>query len=311
MKHFETHGIQLNGFGNIVLGTIDIGPTSSKVYFNGEYGQELFLTTQNKQMEKELLEHDEDKYIQFYRRDEATTLQEITDKLELEMNMAFDYIVNDILYDDSNVDDTYNSFVSAKKLFINDKNDYVLNVGIFLDTFGASVFTYHYFTNIKIDGMRHGFKECSRWHIGKTINVMANQFLAPLNVEESFEDVTRLSSLKEQKYKGNIILDAVMAASKFTIIWSYLLQQNLYESRLLEWAQTGDSSLAKRMYSDSTYIQLTCNDDVMIHSGKGINGLRSHGVGNIHIEKIEVYDLYDTTLLGKIICDEYLHWCKD
>ena len=60
--------------------------------------------------------------------------------------------------------------------------------------------------------MRHGFKEYSRTHIGKTINVMANQFLAPLNAKELFEDVTRLSSLKEQKYKGNIILDAVTAA---------------------------------------------------------------------------------------------------
>ena len=65
------------------------------------------------------------------------------------------------------------------------------------------------------------------------------------------------------------------------------------------------------MYSDSTYIQIACNDDVMIHSGKGINGLRSDGVRNIHIEKIEVYDLYDGTLLRKKICGKYLHWCKD
>ena len=63
-----------------MLDTIDIG----------EYGQELLL--QNEELD------DKDKYIQFYGRDEATTLQQITDKLELEMNMAFDHIVNDIYW---------------------------------------------------------------------------------------------------------------------------------------------------------------------------------------------------------------------
>ena len=127
INNFETHGIQLNGFDNIVLYTIDIDPTSSEVCFNGEYGQKVLLTRKNKQMAKELLENeeldDEDKYIEFYGRDEASALQEITDKWELEMIKTFDYIVNDISYDDSNNadDDTYNSFVSAKKLFINDK----------------------------------------------------------------------------------------------------------------------------------------------------------------------------------------------
>ena len=38
IKNFETHDIQLNGFDNIVLDTIDVCPTSSKVYFTGEYG---------------------------------------------------------------------------------------------------------------------------------------------------------------------------------------------------------------------------------------------------------------------------------
>ena len=64
-------------------------------------------------MTKKLLENeelgDEDKCIHFYGRDEATTMPKIIGKLELEMNMAFDCIVIDILYDESsNVDDTYN-----------------------------------------------------------------------------------------------------------------------------------------------------------------------------------------------------------
>ena len=41
IENFKTHRIQLNGFDNIVFDTIDIGPTSSKVYFYGEHGQEL------------------------------------------------------------------------------------------------------------------------------------------------------------------------------------------------------------------------------------------------------------------------------
>ena len=33
-------------------------------------------------------------------------------------------------------------------------------------------------TDIKIDGMKHSFKECSRIHIDKDTNFMANQFSA-------------------------------------------------------------------------------------------------------------------------------------
>lgn len=43
----------------------------------------------------------------------------------------------------------------------------------------------------------------------------------------------------------------------------------------------------------------------MIHSGKGINGLRIDGVSNVHMENIEIYDIVDETPQGRSECGEY------
>ena len=93
-QNFETHGIELNGCDNIVWDNIAIGPTSSIVFFNGKYRQDRFLIRIYKQIAKELVENeefdDEDQYIQFYESDEATTMQEIINELQVDMNMTLD-----------------------------------------------------------------------------------------------------------------------------------------------------------------------------------------------------------------------------
>ena len=38
VQRFETHGIQLNGFENVEISNVDVGPTSTRVYLRAEYG---------------------------------------------------------------------------------------------------------------------------------------------------------------------------------------------------------------------------------------------------------------------------------
>ena len=204
-------------------------------------------------------------------------MREIAEELELEMNLAFNYIAKGELVDLT--DDNYESFKEGIDLFVNEKHGFLPNdgaqYGIFLNTFGASVFTYNLATNfysttatlknIKIHGMSHNMKEYVRMNEPGSINIMVNPFVAPVNVEELFLD-TSDDGLKAPKYKGNIVTDALIASNKFTNSWDYLGAQVTKRDFLDAWAQSENPSLI--IDQDWQYAQLGCNSDVMIHSGK-------------------------------------------
>ena len=45
IKDFEVHGMQLNGFDNVVLRNLEVGPSSTQAYLNGEYGHMRYTLT--------------------------------------------------------------------------------------------------------------------------------------------------------------------------------------------------------------------------------------------------------------------------
>ena len=284
VKDFETHGIQMNGFENIYLVDVEVGPTSDRVLFSGEYAHLRMLLPRYEKIAAELEmglatgeKTTDDLFIHFYGRDEPTTMRQIVSELSTQMDLAFDYVVRGKIVDED--DENYDSFISAKQLFTNEKHNFLPNggaqYGIFLNTFGASVFTYNlnsnFFSsqavleNVKIHGMRHSMEEYVRLNEYGTANIMINPFNAPLNVEEMFES-TDYADLTQPKYKGNIVLDAVLASNKFSNSFDYLGLQIVKNDFLVEWATGDDFS---HIASSSTgYANLGCNSDVMIHSGK-------------------------------------------
>jgi len=237
-------------------------------------------------------------------------MAEIVEKLEMELDMAWDYVVygTEIAETDTN----YNLFVEAKRLFINENGipNGGAQYGIFLNTFGASVFTYNLYTgfwstsatleNVKIHDMKHSMDEYVRLHIYRSGDIIINPFNAPLDVEEMFDDPTSDSPL----YVGNTLLDATIASNKLSDNWGYLQLQIVKNDFVVPWA-TGENISALTQLP----LQIGCNSDVMIHSGKGINGLRLDGVQNVTITNLEIYNLKDSTPVGKDTCGNYDGFC--
>jgi len=301
IQNFETHGIQINGFANVVIRNVEVGPTSSKVYFTGEYGHARFLLPRYQLIAEET----KDQKIQFYGRKIPITMAEIVEKLETELDMAWNYVVNNVEL--TKHDEDYDLFVEAKRLFINENG--ILNAGaqygIFLNTYGASVYTYNLYTgywstkaileNVKIHDMQHSMKEYVRMHLYGTNNVIINPFNGPLNVEELINDVNSLQPF----YVGNVLLDAIMASNKLSDNWGYLQMQS-FNDYLVPWA-TGED-VTSLMHES---IQIGCNVDAMVHSGKGIHGLRLDGIKDVLITNLEIYNLKDSTPIGKDVCGNY------
>ena len=312
VRDFETHGIQFNGFDTIVLDDVEVGPTSSKAFFNGEYGHMRALLPRFRAVAQEI--GDDEEPIKFYGRDRPTSMREITGEIQQQLDMAFAYVVHGKKYSPENSSPAvYESYKSMLKLFINE--DGIPNggaqYGIFLNTFGASVFTYNLYTgfystnailnNVRIHDMSHEMQEYVRIFRPHSGDIIINPFNAPLNAEELFVDITDKNNEHGGfMYKGNIVLDAYIAMNYYSDNWDYLQMQLLMNNFLTTWAIGDDTSTVTK-----NTVNFGCNSDVMIHSGKGINGLRLDGVQNVQIKDLSIYNLYDSTPIGSELCGEY------
>ena len=312
VRDFETHGIQFNGFDGITIDNCEIGPTSSMSYFKGEYGHGRTLLKRF----RTAAEHYPDTEIRFRGRDSSTTMPEIVDELEKELNMAYDYVVNGKKFDEDD-----ESWISAKSLFIDNTNlpNGAAMYGIFLNTYGASVLTYNlnsYFysynavvSNTKIHGLEHAMNEYTRIQYPNSGNLFMNPLHAPFDAQQLLGELTEDYDFDNPKYYGSLMTDACLALSKLeNNNWPLLQAQLLIDDIMLDWVFEGDKSEDE---VDFSYITVGCNTDAMIHSGKGINGLRIDGVDGVLISNVEVYDITEQTPLGKEVCGSYDEWEGD
>ena len=110
VKNFQTHGIQLNGFEQLNMKNVDIGPSSQRVYLNGNYGQLRLLLPK---MAKIAQSHKDD-YIRFYgRMKEKVSMQDLIDKVVKMMDMVFNYVIDGETYED------HPDWDEAVRVFIN------------------------------------------------------------------------------------------------------------------------------------------------------------------------------------------------
>jgi len=301
VKNFETHGIQLNGFDNVVLNNVEVGPTSQQVYLRAEYGHMRYMLPRL----RAIAEENPDGTIQYSGRDEVWTAATLADELEIQLNLAFNYAV----YGTVPEDETDSSWVSAKSVFINENGIPYGSVqhGIFLNTEGTSVFNYNLHTtsystsisliDVKIHGMRHKMTEWVRFSYAA--EVFATAVNSPIDAGACLGDkVATMSELEvtNPPYKGNFITDIWMAMGKLSNNWGILGTLLVGNELLIPWA-TGED--------DYPNYVLGCNVDPMLHSGKGVLGLRIDGVSDLTINNLEVYDLEDLTPLGLEVCGEY------
>ena len=164
IKDFVTHGMQLNGWSDLLMSDCEIGPSSTIEYLRGEYGQSRFLEPRlNVMLENEIggAMYATSSIINQH----GTTVEELIDEMQIEMAMAKNYALNKAqgreeysnndYVDPSVFGDVTNSetqtgerWEKAKKLFIQESGIPSVSsvTGLFLNFQGASVFTYAKYT---------------------------------------------------------------------------------------------------------------------------------------------------------------------
>ena len=308
-KDFETHGIQLNGFDHLTIRNVEIGPSSTKSYFRGEYGFARALLPRLMKVADE----NPDRKIRFDQREDEVTMSEMTEELIRKTNLLFDYVYNGnepIITSMSEEKD----WMNIKEVFYNPSGlpNGASMYGIFLNTMGESVMSYNLNTNtfsnqailenIQIHDLRHKMTEYIRVST-KTMNPYGSVYLNPLAAP--YDATQMLYSLKEEdllsrpRYKGTIITDIMFALSEFTDNWDYLQSQLIFKDQTLPWAKGEDLTAL------NDNLMIGCNNDVMLQSGKGLMGIRMDGVKNAKMNSIQISNLFEETHLGVEDCGGY------
>ena len=169
IRDFVTHGIQLNGWENLNLNNIEIGPNSNIDYLKGEFGHGRLMLQRLEKVRDLMSDDDIDtKSVTFSNLKEAATIEDLMDDLEAEMGLAYHYAVNRIsskfeesdyidpsyleMIDTSRYDDLEEGQESEQTIFWHKvKKAYIQESGfpasssvsgMFLNYDGASVFSY-------------------------------------------------------------------------------------------------------------------------------------------------------------------------
>ena len=341
VRNFETHGIQFNGFDNIEMNNIEVGPTTSQNYMRGEYGHARIVLQRLKQIANEY----PDDTIEFYGSGKATTAQDIADELEYQMNLAFWYVnyyylknkdivelfENGKLNADELFDEHDESWQSAKEYFINHSGLPLGGVlhGIYLNVASNTVsfltvyklYTpYHSSTarlnNIKIHGLRHEMNEWVRLSpVDYPAEVFMNPFGGPIDGEAVLGGITsdKNEIVDGLKYNG-ARLDSDDSVVYYGNIMTnaYLALNKLSNDNwgLIGVSLIGNDRLVNWAEGNDNLenVLFGCNSDPMKHAGKGIIGLRMQGVEDILISDLNVNDFIDSTPLGRLDCADYDAW---
>ena len=182
IKDFATHGVHLDGWMNLEMTNVEVGPSSTIEYIRGDYAHARLILPRLKAILSDLEEEGvaDTKLIGFANRDEMK-LEEIIDILEFEMDLVFDYALNRVYNKHS-----HNDYISPDLLPNAKKSSYWQSAkkqfawksgipcatslhGIFLNQWSASTQTFTLstsnpsknakLTNIKIHDLKHSLYE--------------------------------------------------------------------------------------------------------------------------------------------------------
>jgi len=292
IRDFEVCGIALNGFTNIVIENVEVGPSFKEVPVLGVYTQARIMLPRL----RKIMNDNPDGTVTFSSRTEnkVMTMADIEENLVEQMDAMFAHIIQGKEFDDDDL-----VWKNAKELFLNENNIPSASTvyGIFLNSLGASVFAvggapgFSYnavIKNVKIHGLIN-----DAWEVPRILNVKG-----PFN---DIVDITRVTdngmTVKESaKYIGSAYTDAQYAVHELSESWSILSHSALTDD-VVAWISNGES------LESSTTMQ--CNNDIMLHVTKGIFGLRIDSVDTFQIDNVEIEDLQNIGYYGSWVCGHY------
>jgi len=325
IRDFTTHGVQLNGFRDVVLQDVEVGPSTTMAYLNGNFGQlRALLPT----LRRIAAQHPTDS-ITFHGR-EATpyTMHDLLHRLLPVMRNAFDWAYFKSQHNNAAAlaieTDTSIEFESVRKFLNPSGLSYgAVTYGVFLNYPSAGIFGWHVndeqsdgavLDNVYIhDIQRSGDEVIGLAQRGRAY---CNAFNGPLplvsmfgGMEEvrQFADALLTSDDEEQdviyaQYVGDIVTDVHIAMYEFGRDdfdnWPGIPFFGEREG-LLAWAKGEDATYVS---SDSDLLEVYCNNDAMFHPSKGNLGVKISGVKNVQLNAVRIENLVDLTKLGHDLC---------
>eukprot|EP01084_Bolivina_argentea_P250266 419248_1 len=318
---FEVAGIQMNGFKDVTIRNVDIGPSSTQVPFWGYYSHGRFSLNGF-----ELIKTRHDKYVRF-NGNRLLTVQQIYDNLKHSLDIAYRWQMG-LSTDEDKKDPLYEISIKMfeNKFGVPDGSaiyGMIFNSrGIAVQGFGDSPNDNDFQGNIlKIDNVNiHGlqlnmneipavyFDRCEGFYYNKegkkSITPILGRFgdvfdirrACPLNKWDYIDK--GFYSYHDLQYYGNPLADAQVAL----IIFRENHTPSHGNKTFVQWATANPYT----NYNSLPYCaRFVCNADAMFHTNKGLIGIRFDGIENVMIKKLTISDLFNESPLGSLACGKY------
>eukprot|EP00485_Elphidium_margaritaceum_P000739 CAMPEP_0202687368 /NCGR_PEP_ID=MMETSP1385-20130828/3059_1 /ASSEMBLY_ACC=CAM_ASM_000861 /TAXON_ID=933848 /ORGANISM="Elphidium margaritaceum" /LENGTH=688 /DNA_ID=CAMNT_0049342149 /DNA_START=102 /DNA_END=2168 /DNA_ORIENTATION=- len=331
---FEVAGIQFNGFNDVEIRNVDIGPSASDVPFWGYYSHGRFSLNG-----LSLIDRKDQKYVRF-QGGRQLTLQQIYENLRDSLDIAF----RAELGKTTDNDKSHKLYDLSLDMY---KNPYRLpdgstlygmifnSKGLAVQGFGDSDNEHRehgnklYLENVNVDGLRLSVNEIPTLYFDRCDGYYRNEdgstSITPVlgrfgdvfdvrralrtqdwsHVDRGFGERNSGYSYDDIKYYGNPLSDAQIAlgifSAPFTSNWG--LQAEADSSRGKEafyrWATDSKSDGLPKC------ARFACNADSMFHLNKGVIGIRLDGIENVVVRNVKVKELSNESPLGSSACGSY------
>jgi len=294
IRDFEVAGIALNGFVNLRIADVDVGPVYTAVPVMGVYGQARIMLPRL----REVVRENPSGTVRFAGRGHGksqVTMSQVVDELVAQMDLVFDHVIHEVAFDD--MDEPEERITQARKTFINEAGlpSSSTVYGIFLNAYGASVFGVGgspgqsenaILQNVTIHGL---YKD--PWEVPRIVLTKGpfNDIMDLSRVTDDALESTR------SRYVGSAYTDAQYALHKLSADWG-VLGHSVVGNKVDTWISSGKSMGSAKV---------RCNGDIMLHVTKGVFGLRIDNVQNVEVTDLEVFDLQNVGALGSYVCGHY------
>jgi len=291
IRDFEVAGMALNGFINVRLERIEVGPVYTEVPVMGVFTQSRIMLPRL----RNIMERNPEGTVTIADRPSSLTAADLYDELVAQMDIMFDHNINGVDYED--MDEDPERIAAARDLFEN-KNGLPSSstaYGIFMNSYGASVFAIsgspgHSDGVVVKDVHIHGLYK-DPWEVPRIV-LTKGPFNDIMDFTRHSDDGLRTAN---SKYIGSAYTDVQYAINSLASDWGVLGHSVMGDS-VIEWIEKGEPMGTPKMI---------CNGDIMLHVTKGVFGLRIDNVLNVEINNLEIDDLQNIAELGSYICGNY------
>eukprot|EP01083_Nonionella_stella_P274962 933744_1 len=331
IKEFEVAGIQLNGFMNIKLKNLDIGPSTRRLPVTGFYAHGRFVLLAMNALLNEIETQAQPLPPPItFEGGRTLNIEEIFNNLRDSMDLVFNVITGKITETQAMIDPLY---PSAKATFFNEFGiaDGIAQTGILLNSKSIALFGFGTseknandgisatIENVNIKQLQIHATERPMFYFDKCDDSGAttktfstgpffDYFNLALTISKSHAALIdkhneNQSILNDISYIGNTLSDAQIALQEFA---DYVTVSGLdfrfgtnIATQLIDWAK-GIADF------ESECVDFVCNAGIVFTTGRGILGMRIDGIDDVTIKDVTVFDLTNLTPLGSYACGNYM-----